>query len=140
MEQCQIHDIATWNISKDKLHDNTSDHTFLRSPLDPWNIRPNSGMFRFRDSPEMKNVYKEATMDISNVRRWMKIFRSGETSLDDKPRKKICLKWVPRKLTPDQRDQRVQLCQELLVLYEAQKDAFSNIVIGGETWAYLYDP
>ncbi|UYV68193.1 hypothetical protein LAZ67_5003332 [Cordylochernes scorpioides] len=35
----------------------------------------------------LKNVYKEATIDISNVRRWMKGFLSGETSLDDKPRR-----------------------------------------------------
>ncbi|UYV79210.1 hypothetical protein LAZ67_17001518 [Cordylochernes scorpioides] len=34
----------------------------------------------------LKNEYKEATIDVGNVRRWMKRFRSGDTSLDGKPR------------------------------------------------------
>ncbi|UYV68194.1 MALRD1 [Cordylochernes scorpioides] len=102
---------------------------------------------------ELKNVYKEATIDVSNVRRWIKdsdvvrilwmtnqvvgghqqpptlktrlmtLYVMIEEKLSESYRK-ICSKWVPRKLTPDQRDQRVQLCQELLHLSEAQKDTF----------------
>ena len=32
------------------------------------------------------NVYGEATIDVSNVRRWVKKFKEGITSVNDKPR------------------------------------------------------
>lgn len=34
----------------------------------------------------MKNVYGDAVMDISNVRRWVKKFRNWETEIVDKQR------------------------------------------------------
>ncbi|UYV60562.1 hypothetical protein LAZ67_1001530 [Cordylochernes scorpioides] len=43
-------------------------------------------LISFKDSPETEILYKEARIDVINVRKWMKILRSGETSLDDKPR------------------------------------------------------
>ncbi|UYV73262.1 hypothetical protein LAZ67_10002380 [Cordylochernes scorpioides] len=49
----------------------------------------------------------------------------NEDKVDDLIRyRKICSNWVPRKLTPDQHDQRAQLCQELQNLYEAQKNNY----------------
>ncbi|UYV74690.1 hypothetical protein LAZ67_12000576 [Cordylochernes scorpioides] len=39
-----------------------------------------------RYSPETEKCIQESIIDVSNVRRWMKSFRNGETSLDDKPR------------------------------------------------------
>ncbi|UYV71592.1 hypothetical protein LAZ67_8003799 [Cordylochernes scorpioides] len=113
--------------------------------------------------PRLINVYKEAIIDVSNVRRWMKdsevvrhlwmtnhvvvdlichdrritirelcnIRNVGskaiETMIEHLGYRKIYSKWVPKKLNPDQRDQIVQLCQELLDLYEAQKDTFLQI-------------
>ncbi|UYV73257.1 hypothetical protein LAZ67_10002373 [Cordylochernes scorpioides] len=46
-----------------------------------------------------------------------------ETMIEHLGYRKICSKWIPR-ITPDQHDQRVQLCQELLNLYEAQKNNY----------------
>ncbi|UYV64226.1 hypothetical protein LAZ67_3000002 [Cordylochernes scorpioides] len=43
-------------------------------------------MFSFRDSPENEKCIQKSTIDINNLRRWIKRFRSGETSLDDKLR------------------------------------------------------
>jgi transposase len=139
----------------------------------------------------LKDVYGDAVIDVSNVRRWVKKFRDGESEIADKPRSgrsstsvtdnrrsridelirenrritihkiadalqlfygsvqamienlgyhKVCAKWVPRQLTPDLRHIRVEGCQELLIMFEVQKDTFfTNVVTGDETWAYLYD-
>jgi transposase len=34
----------------------------------------------------LQNVYRDDTIDRSNVHRWMKKFKEGETSIDEKPR------------------------------------------------------
>ncbi|UYV63568.1 ONECUT2 [Cordylochernes scorpioides] len=49
---CRVHVIQAMIIMKKNLTGGEkSDHTSLRSPLDPWNIRPNSGFFpRRKDS------------------------------------------------------------------------------------------
>lgn len=140
----------------------------------------------------LKNVYGDSVIDVSNVRRWVKKFREGETEIEDKPRcgrpstsvnveneelvddmirgnrritiaeiedtlevsygsvqtmiteldyRKVCAKWVPRQLTPDLKERRVDVCTELLEAYETNGDRFfSNLVTGDETWAHLYDP
>lgn len=140
----------------------------------------------------LKNVYGESVVDISNVRRWVKKFREGETEINDKPRsgrpstsvtndnrqrvdelirgdrritiyeiadalqvaygsaqsmveelgyRKVCAKWVPKQLTQDLKERRMEVCAELLEMYEAQgEEFFKNVVTGDETWAYVYDP
>lgn len=140
----------------------------------------------------LQNVYGDDTIDKSNVHRWMKKFKEGETSIEDKPRsgrpstattdtnrqrvdeliradrrvtirelaaqldcghnaiqkmvedlgyRKVCAKWVPRQLTPDLKERRVEVCSDLLEAFEANEDTFfSDLVTGDETWAYLYDP
>ena len=137
-------------------------------------------------------VYGDDTIDKSNVHRWMKKFKEGETSIEDKPRsgrpstattdtnrqrvdeliradrrvtirelaaqldcghnalqkmvedfgyRKVCAKWVPRQLTPDLKERRVEVCSDLLEAFEANEDTFfSDLVTGDETWVYLYDP
>jgi transposase len=133
----------------------------------------------------LKDVYGDTVIDVSNVRRWVKKFRDGESETADKPTAvtdnrhhqidelirenrritiheiadalqvsygsvqamienlgyhKVCTKWVPRQLTPDLRHIRVEVCQELILMFEVQKDTFfTNVVTGDETWAYLYD-
>lgn len=55
--------------------------------------------------------------------------------------KKVCTRWVPRSLTPLQRMNRVDCCEELLRESEADPtDFFSRIVTGDECWVYRYDP
>ncbi|UYV79093.1 hypothetical protein LAZ67_17001105 [Cordylochernes scorpioides] len=71
--------------------------TSLQSPLDPWNIRPNSGSFprtcikfcvkneiKCADAFRMLTVaYGEATLDRSNVYRWYKMFSEGREDVND---------------------------------------------------------
>src|SRR5262249_48855929 len=54
---------------------------------------------------------------------------------------KVCTRWVPKLLTPRQRINRVECCQELLQESEADPAKFlDRIVTGDESWIYHYDP
>ena len=55
--------------------------------------------------------------------------------------KKVCTRWVPKLLTPIQRVNRVDRCQELLQQSEVNPAKFSDcIVTGDESWTHHYDP
>jgi len=55
--------------------------------------------------------------------------------------RKVCVRWVPKFLTPLQRANRVECCQELLQACELNSAQFlSRIVTGDETWVHHYDP
>lgn len=55
--------------------------------------------------------------------------------------KRVCERWVPRLLTPEQRQTRIATCQELLDRYEAEGDEFlAKIVTGDETYVTYYLP
>ena len=48
---------------------------------------------------------------------------------------------MPKQLTPNLKERRVEVCSELLEAYEAERDGmFTNLVTGDEKCAYLYDP
>ena len=54
---------------------------------------------------------------------------------------KVCVRWVPRRLTTEHRRQRKAICSELLERFDAEGEAFlSRIVTGDETWAHHYEP
>ena len=55
--------------------------------------------------------------------------------------KKDCTQWVPKLLTPIQRGNRVDCCQELLQQSEVNPTKFFDcIVTGDEFWIHHYDP
>lgn len=55
--------------------------------------------------------------------------------------KRVCERWVPRFLTPEQRHHRVATCQELFDRHEAEgEDFLSKIVTGDETYVTYYLP
>ena len=54
---------------------------------------------------------------------------------------KACARWVPRMLTQEHKERRMQVCQELLNQYEAEGDSFlDRIISGDETWCHHYEP
>ena len=53
--------------------------------------------------------------------------------------KKLSARWVPRLLTVYDEHRRVQYCEENLFM-EGEKNFFSTLVTGDETWCYYYDP
>jgi len=60
---------------------------------------------------------------------------------DELKSRKVCARWVPKRLTPEIKERRVDACQELLYRYEADGEAFlQRIVTGDETWVHFYKP
>ena len=54
--------------------------------------------------------------------------------------KKVCTRWILKLLTPVQRANRVDCCQELLQQSEVNPDNFfDSIVTDDESWIYHYD-
>ena len=54
---------------------------------------------------------------------------------------KVCSTWVPHLLTPLQRHERVEACEELLANYEKEgNDFLSRIITGDESCFYCYQP
>lgn len=55
--------------------------------------------------------------------------------------RRVCARWVPRLLTPEQMMVRVEVCQELQRLVAEHGEAYLNsIITGDETWLHHYDP
>ncbi|XP_031634629.1 histone-lysine N-methyltransferase SETMAR-like, partial [Contarinia nasturtii] len=55
--------------------------------------------------------------------------------------KKICSRWIPHKLTDDQKLARVNWCKEMLNKYNRGASySVYNIVTGDESWIYAYEP
>jgi len=54
--------------------------------------------------------------------------------------RKVCVKWIPHRLTDNQIKERVRICQEnLKMLKDGGNRIISQIVTGNETWVYYYD-
>ena len=50
---------------------------------------------------------------------------------------KVSARWVPRQLTAELKERRVDACQELLKHFEAEGDGFlGRIITGNETWVH----
>jgi len=51
----------------------------------------------------------------------------------------VSRKFVPRLLTDDQNENRVEISQELLANANGNENFLKNIITGDETWVYGYD-
>ena len=54
--------------------------------------------------------------------------------------RRVSAKFVPRLLTEDQKNHRVQVCRDLLQHAETDCTFLSNIITGDESWVFGYDP
>ena len=55
--------------------------------------------------------------------------------------KKVFAKWVPHRLTEDQRQERFRRCRANLRRFRREGNSFlDRIVSGDETWVYSWDP
>jgi len=52
----------------------------------------------------------------------------------------VAVKFVPRTLTADQKQQRINVCTELRQLASDDETFLSRVIIGDESWVYGYDP
>jgi len=55
--------------------------------------------------------------------------------------RKVCARWVPKRLTPEMKERRVDACEELLRRYEDDGEAIlQRIVTGDESLVHFYEP
>jgi histone-lysine N-methyltransferase SETMAR len=54
--------------------------------------------------------------------------------------KKICAKWVPHVLTPQQQAMRESIAASLLSRYHSQRETFQRVPAIDETWVKCYHP
>jgi hypothetical protein len=59
--------------------------------------------------------------------------------VEDLRKWKICSRFVPHCLTPEQKDQRIAACRDLMAAADSDPDFFKKIVTGDETWCFAYD-
>ena len=53
---------------------------------------------------------------------------------------KICAKLVPKYLTNKQKENRKNVCLDLLQCVENDKNFFKHVITGDESWIFKYDP
>ena len=53
---------------------------------------------------------------------------------------RVCARWIPRLLTPEQKGNRVDVCQYWKEQLRADPTWLDNVITVDETWIYLYDP
>jgi len=60
---------------------------------------------------------------------------------EDLGKRKLCARFVPHSLTPEQREDQVTSYQDIIAMANADKKFFFNkIIIGDESWCFAYDP
>jgi len=60
--------------------------------------------------------------------------------IEDLGKRKLCARFVPHSLTPEQRDDRVTSCRDIITIADADKIFFNKIIMGDETWCFACDP
>ena len=53
--------------------------------------------------------------------------------------RRVSVKFVPRLLTDDQKENRVEISKELLANANGNENFLKNTITGDETWVYVYD-
>ena len=53
---------------------------------------------------------------------------------DDLGKRILCVRFVPHSLLPEQKEDRVTFCQDLIAQAVADKNSFNKIIMGDETW------
>ena len=58
---------------------------------------------------------------------------------EDLGKGKLCAYFVPHSLTPEQREDQVTSCQDVIAMADADKNFLNKIIKGHETWCFAYD-
>lgn len=88
-------------------------------------------------------VYADRRVTVRCVAETLRIsYGSAEEILTTHLRmKKVSARWVPKMLTPEQKQYRLQISQQLLQRFRADPDDFlSRLVTQDETWVHHFDP
>jgi hypothetical protein len=60
--------------------------------------------------------------------------------IDHLDMRKVCAKMVPKNLTDEQKENRRNICQELLDRLETEPDFMYRAITRDESWVFEYDP
>jgi hypothetical protein len=55
-------------------------------------------------------------------------------------KRNLCAHFVPHSLAPEQREDQVTSCQDIIMMANADKIFLNKITMGDETWCFAYDP
>jgi len=58
---------------------------------------------------------------------------------EDLGKRRLCVRFVPHSLTPEQREDRVTTCQDIIAMAYADKIFLNKITPGDETWCFPYE-
>src|SRR5258705_2519774 len=76
----------------------------------------------------------EAALGIGRLQLWTIVHKHLQL-------RKLCARWVPKHLTPQQGLRRVEDCTALLNMHDADSEAFfRRLVTGDESWLHCYEP
>ena len=59
---------------------------------------------------------------------------------EDLGMRKVCARMVPRLLNDDQKERRMQVCQDIMERLQTEPDLLRRVITGDETWSFEYDP
>ena len=67
-------------------------------------------------------------------------FSAHSIVVEDLAMKRVTAKFVPKLLTAEQKQLRVEVSQDMLDSTNSDPDFMNTIITGDETWVYGYDP
>lgn len=125
------------------------------STVQRWSKKTNDGIMEIEDDPRSGRPVTELTEE--NIQAVQRIIeKDPHSTYDDIEEdtslsrgtiqtiihshlklKKVTSRWVPHELTPEQKQQRMKICQENLEKFREGSGRLCDIVTGDETWIYL---
>jgi len=144
--------------SSNKLKQVYGEHALSRSQVFKWYTTFSEGRESIKDEPRSGKLSTSKTdNNVEIVRALVQFDRrltvrmiASELNLnhatahqiltEELAMKKLCVKFVPKNLTIEQKDNRKDLCLHLLERIERGRNFLKNVITGGETWIFGYDP
>ena len=112
-----------------------------------WKITPGVGG---RQQAKLKKMLKRVRQKVRSDRRLTVRMIANELSMNSESvwtiiteelgMRKICAKMVPRLLTDEQKERRVEVCQDILTRLETDPNLLGGTITGDESWIFKYDP
>ena len=142
----------------DMLRQAFHDHALGRTQVFEWHARFKSGRESIEDdlrsgrpitSKTPENIAKVKELILEDRRQTIHELSTlvgigygvcQEILTEDLNMRRIAAKFVPRLLTTDQKQRRVDVCSELRELANNDPSFLSTIITGDESWCYGYDP
>jgi histone-lysine N-methyltransferase SETMAR len=110
---------------------------------DPRSGRPNSAITQENNRKVEEFILEDRRIKIDVIAESLQISRERVWTIihDHLGMSKVSARWVPKMLSPFDKQRRVETSQQFLELCEGQEEEIiQRIVTGDETWIHHYDP